>query len=660
MDGEPLPPEADVPALGVRRLAIRRIQPEDGRGAFEISRCFGCGYPFVVIGDLERNGRLDQPPYWQRPVQFFAFRPEQAEGEPLPPAVVDLSTGRVAPDAASATLPRTLYQVPRSGDNTDVKTCPHCGRDHRSRRVAGRFLTGQDAPVSILTEALYEQLPALTETQVDAVRRDYPHRSGQGHDPIVGGSRKTLIFSDNRQSAAFMASYLQDHVRNFLVRELAYDALSAARGPLAMTDWAIATVEEAHLREVLVPYLADRDLADLPDGKPFRDSYLTNPIERRKQILGHLMQEVAGRLPLALESLGLADVGLGLHDLIFAEGHSEADPGIEGVDWPGAPVSLGEARDLLDRVYGLMRRQYALTIPPGVERPGFVQDRQPCLVLQKTKELSAAGHVHGLLSSGSIETVYEDMLSRWAERRSGRKPTEPQVRAMAGKIFELLRDEQFAGLVQEFKESNFNALAVRHDAIRVEKPKVLWRCSHCETLSTSFLRGACPEPKCRGTLESLTSDQAPERQPDRHLDVRRYVKGSRVELRCEEHTAQLAPDMGQDVQEAFQCGQVNVLSCSTTFEMGIDIGSLQSIVLSNVPPGTVNYLQRRRPRRPSGRRRSIRAHLLSAQTARPALLPISAEDDRRRGPAAQDRPGQFQDPRPPVLCRTADGVLDLA
>ena len=74
--------------------------------------------------------------------------------------------------------------------------------------------------------------------------------------------------------------------------------------------------------------------------------------------------------------------------------------------------------------------------------------------------------------------------------------------------------------------------------------------------------------------------------------MRRYVKGSRVELRCEEHTAQLAPDMGQDVQEAFQCGQVNVLSCSTTFEMGIDIGSLQSIVLSNVPPGTVNYLQR--------------------------------------------------------------------
>lgn len=62
VDGEPLPPEADVPALGVRRLAIRRIQPEDGRGAFEISRCFGCGYPFVVIGDLERKGRLDQPP----------------------------------------------------------------------------------------------------------------------------------------------------------------------------------------------------------------------------------------------------------------------------------------------------------------------------------------------------------------------------------------------------------------------------------------------------------------------------------------------------------------------------------------------------------------------------------------------------------------------
>ncbi len=69
-------------------------------------------------------------------------------------------------------------------------------------------------------------------------------------------------------------------------------------------------------------------------------------------------------------------------------------------------------------------------------------------------------------------------------------------------------------------------------------------------------------------------------------------RGRRIELRTEEHTAQLSSNLGQETQEAFQCGQVNVLCCSTTFEMGIDIGSLQAIVLRNVPPSTINYIQR--------------------------------------------------------------------
>ena len=591
-DDEPLPDDADVPTLKVRRLAVRRIRPDDGRAAFEVSRCFGCGYPFVVIGDNQGDPRLDQPPHWLKPVKFFAFLPDQAEGEPLRPVVVDLRTGGVVANAASATLARTLYEVLGSGDNTDVKSCPHCGRDHRSRRVAGRFLTGQDAPVSILTEALYEQLPPLTEAQSESLRKDHPHRSGGNHDPIVGGGRKTLIFSDNRQGAAFMASYLQDHVRDFLVRELAFDALREAKGSLPLADWAIDTVEQADGRKLYIPYLNDRDLADLADGKPFQGSYLANPKQREKQILGHLIQEVAGTLPLALESLGLARVGLGLAEKMSGAGYADDDSGIDDVEWPGGPVLIAEVRDLLERVYGLMRRQYAVTVPPGVERPGFVQDRQPCLVLKKTEELSAFGHVRGIISAGGNASVYEDLLSRWAKKRGGGTPTKARVREMADKVFQIVTHEPFMGLVKTSQEGGFVAIAVNHEAIQVERPKSLWRCSHCETLSTSFLRGTCPEPRCPGTLQPLPIDEFPERRPDRHMDVRRYVDGPRVELRSEEHTAQLAPEMGQDVQEAFQCGQVNVLSCSTTFEMGIDIGSLQSIVLCNVPPGTVNYLQR--------------------------------------------------------------------
>ncbi|MBF6126617.1 hypothetical protein IU504_13890 [Nocardia brasiliensis] len=37
---------------------------------------------------------------------------------------------------------------------------------------------------------------------------------------------------------------------------------------------------------------------------------------------------------------------------------------------------------------------------------------------------------------------------------------------------------------------------------------------------------------------------------------------------------------------------MNVLSCSTTFELGVDVGELQSVLLRNMPPTTANYVQR--------------------------------------------------------------------
>lgn len=35
-----------------------------------------------------------------------------------------------------------------------------------------------------------------------------------------------------------------------------------------------------------------------------------------------------------------------------------------------------------------------------------------------------------------------------------------------------------------------------------------------------------------------------------------------------------------------------MLSCSTTMEMGVDIGGISEVVMNNVPPKSANYLQR--------------------------------------------------------------------
>ena len=68
----------------------------------------------------------------------------------------------------------------------------------------------------------------------------------------------------------------------------------------------------------------------------------------------------------------------------------------------------------------------------------------------------------------------------------------------------------------------------------------------------------------------------------------------------QEHTAQIDSKMGAVFQREFSSGQINILSCSTTFEMGIDVGSLNNVFLGNMPPHVANYRQRagRAGRRP--------------------------------------------------------------
>ncbi len=63
-------------------------------------------------------------------------------------------------------------------------------------------------------------------------------------------------------------------------------------------------------------------------------------------------------------------------------------------------------------------------------------------------------------------------------------------------------------------------------------------------------------------------------------------------LRAQEHSAQIDRRSLQTYEEDFRNGQINVLNCSTTMEMGVDIPDVGLVVNTNVPPSPANYRQR--------------------------------------------------------------------
>lgn len=63
-------------------------------------------------------------------------------------------------------------------------------------------------------------------------------------------------------------------------------------------------------------------------------------------------------------------------------------------------------------------------------------------------------------------------------------------------------------------------------------------------------------------------------------------------LEAREHTAQVDADLREERETRFRAGDLRILFCSPTMELGVDISSLNTVFMRNVPPTPANYAQR--------------------------------------------------------------------
>lgn len=140
---------------------------------------------------------------------------------------------------------------------------------------------------------------------------------------------------------------------------------------------------------------------------------------------------------------------------------------------------------------------------------------------------------------------------------------------------------------------------------RFDASHVWYKCEQCSELTPFVLKGRCPS--CGSThIHKMEYDEY-EALSFWRKPVADALQGEPIHvIDTEEHTAQLShKDQRDDLwskteqyelrfQDLIQDGEtpVDILSSTTTMEVGIDIGSLVAVGLRNIPPMRENYQQR--------------------------------------------------------------------
>ncbi|MFJ4500301.1 protein kinase [Streptomyces sp. NPDC088864] len=447
--------------------------------------------------------------------------------------------------------------------------CPHCqvsyeqtrGRDFA--KLATLDQEGRSSATSLISASVVRSLRAAPDNALDPE------------------ARKLLTFVDNRQDASLQAGHFNDFVQITQLRGALHRATLAA-GADGLRHEELASAVAGAIGLAPADYTGE---SDLPPGLARSAARTLRDVIAFRL---YLDLERGWRITMPnLEQTGLLEIDY--EDLAWIAGAQDR--------WTRTHTALRDAdpalrAEVMKALLDEMRR--ALAIDVSYFRDDFdalrraSEERLVHPWVLSAADRAVVGTAHPGPSRPGLDRGHL-FLSAGGKFGKYLRRTDPAFRALPKDdlqlvVADLLAVLERAGLVKEVTTTPRGTRPGRPagpatTGYRVTAQSLIWRAG----------------PGERGAHDPLTrtypSGDGP-RVNTFFRDLYRDAAGELAGLSAREHTAQVSPEEREKREEAFRRAELKLLYCSPTMELGVDISSLNAVLLRNVPPTPANYAQR--------------------------------------------------------------------
>lgn len=457
--------------------------------------------------------------------------------------------------------------------SNNIHRCPICDYKANNGGVIMGFHVGKDRATTLIAQILYESMEYPTKKE-----KASPDSLFATEDKIIKLRKQFLAFSDSRQQAAFFSKFLNTYNDRFLKKTIMWHLLK----------------ENQHNE---IPYLTlVSRLNDI-----FKNDFHYSDAEAIKHAKATALWEL-----LLIDGRNSGEgVGLFAFKLNVNRGHYVQDEVIENAFKRKGftNVTAAQLRDVTCLLFTIFRMspsvEYeALATDDAEEKKELLGYRQHNIYisLQETKKNNVDKDEYYPVKSflpvqdDSSKKSSVNNVVKYVKKTFGYDTDKAKVFLRI--LFQLAIDEGV--LVKNSDPTYPNTYMTKSSDYSLYSYKKLkfYKCNRCHKLTLYNINNMCTEADCDGQIEECNVDNDNSYKNNYYRNE--YINRPLEKLICREHTAQMNADEAKEIQNDFksETGKINFISCSTTFEMGIDLGGLNTVFMRNVPPTPANYAQR--------------------------------------------------------------------